>query len=226
MPVQAAAPVKVKVLDEALCSGCKEFVQKSLAPAYELLGATVIELQVIPFGNARYVANEDDPNETVLECQHGEAECDANSFEQCVSLHLYPYPQRYLPFIHCLYDELPMAYSDELIDRSIYASCAKKSALDWNSIAACHDDPTRATALQQIAYALTSKDHQYVPWVEIEGAHAEMESDDSFLEAVCAAYLKKGGCHPACAELSAPRSAVAPIEKISICHAEHEESQL
>jgi interferon gamma-inducible protein 30 len=226
VPVQAAAPVKVKVLDEALCSGCKEFVQKSLAPAYELLGATVIELQVIPFGNARYVANEDDPNETVLECQHGEAECDANSFEQCVSLHLYPYPQRYLPFIHCLYDELPMAYSDELIDRSIYASCAKKSALDWNSIAACHDDPTRATALQQIAYALTSKDHQYVPWVEIEGAHAEMESDDSFLEAVCAAYLKKGGCHPACAELSAPRSAVAPIEKISICHAEHEESQL
>ncbi|GAX26040.1 interferon, gamma-inducible protein 30 [Fistulifera solaris] len=226
VPVRAAAPVKVKVLDEALCSGCKEFVQKSLAPAYELLGATVIELQVIPFGNARYVASEDDPNETVLECQHGEAECDANSFEQCVSLHLYPYPQRYLPFIHCLYDELPMAYSDELIDRSIYASCAKKSALDWNAIAACHDDPTRATALQQIAYALTSKDHQYVPWVEIEGAHAEMESDDSFLEAVCAAYIKKGGSHPACAQFSTPRTANEPTEKLSICHAEGEESQL
>ena len=226
-PVQATAPVKVKVLDEALCSGCKEFVQKSLAPAYELLGATVIELQIIPFGNARYVASEDDPNETVLECQHGAAECDANSYEQCVSLHLYPYPQRYLPFIHCLYDELPMSYSDELIDRSIYASCAKKSALDWNSIAACHDDPNRATALQQIAYALTSKDHQYVPWVEIEGTHAEMEDDDSLLKAICAAYIKKGGSHPACEsekeEVSAHRSSSTLSNKHSICLSEGDE---
>lgn len=223
-PLQATAPVKVKVLDEALCSGCKEFVQKSLAPAYELLGATVIDLQVIPFGNARYVASDEDPNQIVLECQHGEAECDANSYEQCVSLHLYPYPQRYLPFIHCLYDELPMSYSDELIDRRIFASCAKKTALDWKAIAACHDDPNRANALQQVAYALTSKDHQYVPWVEIEGVHVEMESDDAFVKAVCAAYIKKGGSHPACeaGEDSDLRTFRTPAEKYPICLVEEQ----
>ena len=121
-----------------------------------------------------------------------------------------------------------MAYSDELIDRSIYASCAKKSALDWKSIAACHDDPTRATALQQIAYALTSKDHQYVPWVEIEGEHAEMETDDSFVKAVCAAYVKKGGSHPACEqeEVSTVQSGVTPTETFSTCLADGEESSL
>ena len=191
-------PVKVKILDEALCSGCKMFVDEQLSPVYEALGATVIDLQVIPFGNAEYVPDKEDPSKMILECQHGKAECDANSYEQCVSLLLYPYPQRYLPFIHCLYDELPMGYSDDLFDRSIYADCARKSALDWKAIADCHDNELQSTALQQIAFALTPDYHTYVPWIEVNGEHVEIEEDDSLLKAVCKAYQASGGKHPAC----------------------------
>lgn len=199
----AVKPVKVKILDEALCSGCKMFVDEQLSPVYETLGATVIDLQVIPFGNAEYIPDEQDASKMNLACQHGAAECDANSYEQCVSLLLYPYPQRYLPFIHCLYDELPMGYSDELFDRSIFAECARHSALDWNAISECHDNDLQSSALQQIAFALTPSYHEYVPWIEVNGEHVEIEDDDSFLKAVCSAYAENGGSHPACDDVFA-----------------------
>lgn len=164
---------------------------------YHKLGATVIDLQVVPFGNAEYVPSKDDPKKRVLECQHGEAECDANSFEQCVAIMLYPYPQRFLPYLHCLYDKLTPGYSDTPFDRSIFSSCAHNAALDWKSIAACHDSPETAKALQQVAYALTP-DHDYVPWIEINGKHVELKDDDSFFKAVCKAYMEKGGSNPHC----------------------------
>ena len=191
-------PVKVKVLDEALCGGCKEFVNTQLSPVYQSLGATVIDLQVIPFGNARYIPDDKDPAKQVLDCQHGKAECDANSWEQCVAILLYPYPPRYLPFIDCLYKELPMSYSDEIFDRGIFADCARQAALDFETIAQCHDDEYQAGALQQVAFALTPDYHDYVPWIEINGEHVELEDDTSFLKAVCKAYTESGGTHPYC----------------------------
>lgn len=194
----SVVPVKVKVLEESLCPGCKEFIQDQLTPVYHTLGATVMTLQIIPFGNARFIASDEDPNKMILECQHGEAECDANSYEQCVALALYPYPQRYLPFLHCLYDVLSPGYSDEKIDRSLVATCAKKSALDWDSIAHCHDDEQFSTAMQWVAYNLTP-DHEYVPWVEIDGVHVEMDDDDSLMFAICKAYQARGGTNPHCA---------------------------
>ena len=191
-------PVKVKVLDEALCGGCQEFVNEQLSPVYQSLGATVIDLQVIPFGNARYIADPKDPSKQVLDCQHGKAECDANSWEQCVAILLYPYPQRYLPYIDCLYKELPMEYSDDIFERSIFADCARQAALDFQSIAACHDNEYQAAALQQVAYSLTPDYHEYVPWIEINGQHVEIEEDNDFLKAVCKAYTESGGTHPSC----------------------------
>ena len=130
-------------------------MQEDLAPAYEKLGATVMDLQVVPFGNAEYVPKKDGSKNLVLKCQHGEAECDANSFEQCVALMLYPYAPRYLPFLQCLNEQLPTGYSDEDLDRNIYSGCAKQAALDWESIAACHDSKDTAKAMQQVANALT-----------------------------------------------------------------------
>jgi hypothetical protein len=190
--------VKVKVLEESLCPGCKMFVEQQLVPLYESLGATIIDLQVIPFGNAQYVPSKDSPDKKVLECQHGVAECDANTYEQCVALLLYPYPQRYLPFLQCLYEELPTKHGDEIFDRSFFAGCARRSALDWESIAACHDDENQAAALQQVAYALTPDYHQYVPWIEVNGEHIEMNDDNSLLQAVCKAYTESGGFSPLC----------------------------
>lgn len=66
-------PVKVTVLTEALCPYCEKFIVDQLFPTFEALGKTAMDLNVIPFGNARI--NEE--HETV-DCQHGAGECDAN----------------------------------------------------------------------------------------------------------------------------------------------------
>ena len=214
--VTKVRPVKVKILEEALCPGCKQFVTETLTPVYHKLGATVIDLQVVPFGNARYLPSKEDPDKLVLECQHGEAECDANSFEQCVSLMLYPYPQRYLPFLDCLYDKLPIGHSEKKIDRSIFAGCAKDAALDWKSIAECHDNDNTARALQQVASALTP-DHQYVPWVEINGQHLELKENDDFIKAICQAYQEAGGSNPACDEVENLKVSAGNVQELARC---------
>jgi hypothetical protein len=198
LPHSATPPVRVKILTESLCIDCKHFFDQQLFHVYESLGPSVISLQLVPFGNARFVPSDDDPGKQVLECQHGRAECDSNSYEQCVALSLYPDAQRYFPFFQCLYDELPMGHREEPFERSIYAGCARMSALDWRSIAACHDDTEQTASLQQKASSLTPSYHKGVPWVEIDGRHVEVDGENSFFGAVCKAYTTKGGSHPAC----------------------------
>lgn len=208
-------PVKIKVLEEALCPGCKEFVLEVLIPAYNKLGATVMDVQVVPFGNAEYVPDKHNAKKKTLECQHGVAECDANSYEQCVALALYPYPQRYLPFLQCLYNTLPIGSSSEKISPKYFANCAKKSALDWKTIAACHGDKQQAEMLQQVAFALTPE-HDYVPWVEVDGKHIEIESDEDFLIAVCQAYKAHGGSNPECEQMI--QGSVRKEKKLKRCY--------
>ena len=184
--------VKVEFYMEALCIGCQNFMFQQLHPTYELLGDAVMDLHVVPFGNS-----EIDLVIKQVTCQHGPAECDANTYEQCAT-HVYPYASRYLPFLYCLDNSLTMGYSDELIPRHIFAECARHSALDFASIAACHDDSKQAWKLQRRAAERTPKEHNYVPWVVINGHHTMDEENDSLLDLVCKAYRKGGGRHPAC----------------------------
>ena len=193
-----APVVTVQVYDEALCIGCHDFILNELVPTFELLGETVMDLQIVPFGNA-HIADENDP--TSLQCQHDAAECDANSYQQCAAT-LYPTASRYLPFIACCYQNLKMGAVHKLFPTALFADCARRSALDWASIQQCHDDDDLAWQLQLDAFHATPADHEYVPWIVIDGEHYEMEDDetDAFLKAICAAYLAKGGHHSACSD--------------------------
>ena len=196
----APSSVQVKVLVESLCIDSKHFVEQQLSPVYEALGPAVISLQLVPFGNAQIIPETDSSAETV-ECQHGPAECDANAFQQCVALSLYPNSEQYFPFFECLYKSLTMGTSDEFYERRLFEVCARRSNLDWRRIAACRDDVDQMTLLQRKASSLTPDYHQGLPWVEIEGKHVEIpaeEDESSFLNIVCEAYRKKGGDHPVC----------------------------
>jgi interferon, gamma-inducible protein 30 len=187
-------PPKVKVMAsiESLCSGCKAFMNDQLFPVFQLLGSQVLELDVVVFGNSAI-----DLQGKTVNCQHGAAECDANTYEQC-AVDLYKYPDRYLAYLHCLDNELTMGRRDEPFDAPVFAGCARDSALDFGAIKACHDDAAYAWALQKRAAESTPDDHTYVPWVLINGEHTIDEDNDSLLEAVCKAYQSGGGKHPAC----------------------------
>ena len=87
-----------------------------------------MDLEIIPFGNSRIVQNMDQrpsqpqPQHGTVICQHGEAECDANSWQQC-AVDQYP-PPSYIEFFDCLEDVLPMGHREEPFDESIFQKCA------------------------------------------------------------------------------------------------------
>ena len=55
---------------------------------------SIMNVTLVPFGNSKF-------NGTELECQHGEDECTANSWEQC-AITLYPKFSTHWPFYLCV----------------------------------------------------------------------------------------------------------------------------
>jgi hypothetical protein len=187
----AAPAVQVSVYVEALCIDSKNFFNKQLIPAYDQLGPKVMNLQVVVYGNA-----EIDLKTKTLKCQHGGAECDANSYDQCAAA-IYPYSDRYLPYMSCLFNDLPMGKRSEPFPAAIFASCARHAALDAHTLQQCHDDADRVWELQKHAAVMTPAQHDHVPWVELNGNYMDEEQND-LLASVCQLYTASGGSHPAC----------------------------
>jgi len=190
----SARPVNVSVYVEALCIDSKRYMNEQLVPAFAQLGSTVMEIQVVVFGNARI-----NTTAQTVACQHGAAECDANTYAQCAT-HLYPYVERYLPYLGCLFNALPMGHCEEPFDPAVYASCARHAAVDATGLEQCHGNAATAWQLQQNAADKTPADHTYVPWIEINGSHIDEEAA-SLLDQVCRVYTESGGSHSACQEV-------------------------
>lgn len=190
---QSSAPpptVVVQAYTESLCIDCKNFIDHQLVPTYHKLGPSVIDLKIVPFGNAEIT----DPTTQSISCQHGPGECDANSWEQ-VAVEQYT-PKEYITYLGCLETTLPMGQADQLLDRDLFQGCAEVSFLDFDSMAKLHDNPLYAYQLQQ-KYAKLTPAHDHVPWVVVNGEHFDEEHDD-LLATVCQEYEKGGGTHPAC----------------------------
>jgi Gamma interferon inducible lysosomal thiol reductase (GILT) len=186
--------VSVQIYVESLCIDSKHYMEEQLLPAYQALGTSIMTLSIISFGNAKFTSDDDDDNVDAttaynntnqLTCQHGAAECDVNSYQQCAA-HVYDDDvTRYLPFFACLFERLPMGHRDDLFPPADIAACT--GSLHWPSLQKCHDDPTLAWKLQKRAAAATPAEHTYVPWVVIDGKHVD-ETKTSLVEMVCAAY--------------------------------------
>jgi interferon gamma-inducible protein 30 len=193
--------VQVTIYVEALCIDSKRYFNDQLVPTYDQLGAQVMDVKIVVFGNARI-----DLTNKTLQCQHGEAECDANSYDQC-AIDIYPYPDRYLPYLTCLFNSLPMGRRSEPYPKAVFASCARHAALDVHALQQCHDDAERAWELQKQAAAKSPSQLNHVPWVELNGTYMDEEQSD-LLTSVCQLYMETGGSHPACAG--------SPTEEVSV----------
>eukprot|EP00656_Telonema_subtile_P048641 TRINITY_DN584_c0_g1_i1.p1 TRINITY_DN584_c0_g1~~TRINITY_DN584_c0_g1_i1.p1 ORF type:complete len:163 (+),score=44.37 TRINITY_DN584_c0_g1_i1:345-833(+) len=134
--------------------------------------SSIVNLTLVPFGNAQISAGK-------LTCQHGEEECKGNSWEQC-AIHHYPDPAQHFPFYLC------METAAEKMLTSVQ-KCATKASLDYSTLSKCFNDKTESAALQTQAAADTPSDHQYVPWVLINGKKSASDGDKVLAE-VCAAY--------------------------------------
>lgn len=132
----------------------------------------IMNVTLVPFGNARYVGGK-------LQCQHGPEECTANSYEQC-AIDAYPDFATHYPFYLCMEKAGSKMVSEA-------AKCAKSASLDFALISECVNDPTKSAALQEKFSALTPSDHKYTPWVLVNGTISP-SNGDKLLEEVCTAY--------------------------------------
>ena len=185
-------PVTVQAYTESLCIDCKNFFEKQLVESYQKLGSDVIDLSIVPFGNAIL----DEKKQSII-CQHGEAECDANLWEQCaVELNE---PPVYFEFIGCLESSLAMGHRDEPFDESFFKDCADLAMINFPELKKCHDNPFRSYLLQ-LKYAKLTPNHDHVPWVLINGKKFDENKQDLF-EEICKEYKAGGGSNPACSNI-------------------------
>lgn len=66
--------IVLDVYIESLCIDSKRFILDQLIPVYQALGSSVVKLNLVIFGNAQISTLDN----AIIQCQHGEAECDAN----------------------------------------------------------------------------------------------------------------------------------------------------
>ena len=116
------------------------------------------------------------------------AQCSANTYEQC-AIYKNPDTADHLPFVNCLASK----GSAQLRLESTFEECATSAGLDFDQIKACHDDEDLAWSLQVEFAGLTPDDHQYTPWVVLDG---EVYEGEDFLADLCKAYVKNGGKGP------------------------------
>jgi Gamma interferon inducible lysosomal thiol reductase (GILT) len=146
-----------------------------------------MDLTIIPYGNAMI-----DTDKKTVECQHGLGECDANTYELCV-IQSYPDPQLYVPFLTCMADKLTPGFRKDVFPPDDFQACAKENHMFWPSIAGCHcchGYEVLAKAAQE------TPDHDYVPYVEINGNVMDSEAD--FMGTICAAFQAQGGSIAEC----------------------------
>jgi interferon gamma-inducible protein 30 len=138
---------------------------------------------MLPYGNAHTFGGK-------VRCQHGEKECELNMVEACGIKHL-PDTQDYMDFIFCVEGDAKKSTPDAVIK-----SCAKDSATAA-SITACYGEGSGAEGTAAIAAAAQQTaplNHEYTPWLVINGKHST-KGEDNLKKAICAAY--KGSERPA-----------------------------
>jgi interferon gamma-inducible protein 30 len=176
------------------------FVEEQLISAYQLLGDSIMDVTLVPFGNARI-------NETTKEvfCQHGPGECDANLYQEC-AIRIYPETRRHLPFLTCLDTVLPMGYHEKHFETKVFEQCANTTGLSFHRMkATCHDIPHVAWNCISQAAKATPSYKQYVPWVELDGTHIDVDDGELLITKICAAYKQAGGVDPVCDTFSLQR---------------------
>ena len=141
------ALVPVGVYVESLCPGCRNFISTMLRPAVAKGLGAIMDLTIVPYGNAKASSGG-------VSCQHGPEECFLNKIEQCV---LHHYPAKALEFIFCLEDE------KSPVGTALAIECALAGGIHWTAMSTCAKGE-EGEKYQVEAAAATPKDHKWVPW--------------------------------------------------------------
>lgn len=163
-PDVTAEPVNFTLYYESLCNGCRDFIKDQLFHTYMALGESVMNLTLVPYGNAK-------ERKTIFghwkfNCQHGREECVGNVIETC-ALNMEKNKSVSFQFIHCMegIGEYPNAAK----------KCAPKFNINYDTLMTCANGDQGAELEHIMAVKTGALDppHKYVPWVTLNGVHTE-----------------------------------------------------
>ncbi|XP_009069748.1 PREDICTED: gamma-interferon-inducible lysosomal thiol reductase, partial [Acanthisitta chloris] len=177
----------------------REFLVLKLFPTWLLLPAEMLNITLVPYGNAQ---ERNVSGKWNFECQHGPEECLGNMIEACL-MHEAKNLSSYFPVIFCLESGSSVTKNLEAC-LQIYAP-----ELDRGRIAACVQGDTGTALMHHNAQLTEALDppHQYVPWIVINGKHTDKlqaQAEASLLGLVCSLY--QGEKPEACGDSRAPET--------------------
>ncbi|PON85888.1 Gamma interferon inducible lysosomal thiol reductase GILT [Trema orientale] len=180
--------VSLELYYESLCPYSANFIVNQLVKIFEDDLISIVDLKLVPYGNARVRANN-----TVV-CQHGPYECLLNTVEAC-AIDAWPELNRHFPFIYCI---------EDLVHKRKYPlweSCFEKLGLDPKPVNDCYkSEAGKELELQYGAETdALQPPHTYVPWVVVDGQPI-YEDYENFLSYICKAY-KGSAAQASCSEL-------------------------
>ncbi|XP_019875403.2 gamma-interferon-inducible lysosomal thiol reductase [Aethina tumida] len=168
--------LKIRLFYESLCPYSINFTIHQLYPNYLLLGDDYLDLDFVPFGNAKIY---NVSGGYLFECQHGAKECKGNKVQGC-ALDLYNISTA-AAFINCDLGSGAPADDDNLL------KCANEANIEWSEIQECLDSGRADELLaengaktQSVVPKITT-----VPAIEINGIYDNDEIEYAFLEVAC-----------------------------------------
>ncbi|XP_058198794.1 gamma-interferon-responsive lysosomal thiol protein isoform X2 [Rhododendron vialii] len=188
-PPDSSDKVRLGLYYESLCPYSANFVVNYLVEIFENGLISVVDLHLVPWGNAKIHGN------NTFDCQHGPMECLLNTIEAC-AISVWPDLNKHFSFIYCV---------ETLVYEHKYAeweTCYDKLGLDATPITECYTSGYgEELELQYAAETNTLQPpHEYVPWVVVDGQPL-YEDYENFISYICEAY--KGATLPnACSALS------------------------
>ncbi|XAR55793.1 hypothetical protein NMG60_11035996 [Bertholletia excelsa] len=183
-PTSSSSPQKVKLslYYESLCPYCANFIVNSLSKIYENGLISIVDLNLVPWGNAYLIDN------TTWVCQHGPEECQLNTVEAC-AISVWPdqgahYSFRFIKCVERLHLENK---------HSAWESCFGAEKMNSKSIFDCYNTGLGFQLERSFAdeTARLNPPHRFVPWVIVD--NQPLENDyENFMAYICRAYEGPG----------------------------------
>ncbi|PKA56182.1 hypothetical protein AXF42_Ash011111 [Apostasia shenzhenica] len=169
--------VSLALYYESLCPYSANFIVNYLADIFDNGLIDIVDLDLIPFGNARVNAN------GTITCQHGPYECLLNTIEAC-AINSWPDLNEHFKFIYCIESlVLKQKYQE-------WESCFVTTGLNSEAVSDCFYSGY-GKELELLYAAKTDSlqpPHKYVPWVVVNGKPL-YDDYENFEAEVCKAYV-------------------------------------
>lgn len=190
--------MKLTLLYESLCPDCQMLIRDVIYPQVWKYGKDFIDLELIPYGNARHTSGANGTYQ--ISCQHGPVECKLNKLHSCV-IHQLVDVSRWFPFIYCMEVAISGGQEPDKATQQCYTQLGIKAS-EQNKITECTKGP-QGDQLQKAAAdrtdAAVPDKHEFVPWIVVNDVSLRKAQfyQNALFGALCAWYRGKdtpAGC--------------------------------